>query len=67
MERKMKDQGGEWGKGKRGGGSENVLSKNCLKISSLMGSFCGYQNCKCCNIASGLQPVYFSSCKQRFR
>ena len=44
MERKMKDQGGEWGKGKRGGGSENVLSKNCLKISPLMGSFCGYQN-----------------------
>ena len=39
----MKDQGGEWGKGKRGG-SENVLSKNCLKISPLMGSFCGYQN-----------------------
>lgn len=38
MERKMKDQGGEWGKGKRGGGSENFLSKNCLNISPLMGN-----------------------------
>lgn len=57
--------GGKW-KRQGGGGSETFLSKNCLKISSLMGSFCACQNCKCCNIASGLKPVYFSSCKQPF-